>query len=295
MRIGERRRGTALGGVSAALVLVAGCGAPEGDEDGERKARAHRAREVAEAWEGSAAAEAWRTGYHPVEVAVQLPRGGLRGAADGRAYEERDFVLRGEVPAKRPERGPVEWAQGASLERPLAGAKESYEALAGGGRGENAPLVVTGAARGELRLATSRGPATVPAWLFRLEGYDTPLRWAAVTPSPLPRSPVARSAELPPYQVDRVVATSRDRRAVTVIASHGACDDGAVVQARESRGSVVLSASVKGRETEESCTKQAVEQRVTVRLERPVGERVLLDGYTGQPIRYAGARGSRPS
>lgn len=79
---------------------------------------------------------------------------------------------------------------------------------------------------------------------------------------------------------------------MTVIALHGACDDGAVVEALESRGSVVLSGSVRGQEPG-NCTKQAIEQRVTVKLECPVGERVLLDAHTGQPLPYAGPRDPR--
>ncbi|MFE7886343.1 hypothetical protein ACFU3J_21940, partial [Streptomyces sp. NPDC057411] len=54
------------------------------------------------AWEGSAAAEAWRTGYHPVEAAVRPPRGALRDAADERAYEERHFAMGGKLPAQQP-------------------------------------------------------------------------------------------------------------------------------------------------------------------------------------------------
>ncbi|MGW9323496.1 hypothetical protein [Streptomyces koyangensis] len=291
MRAAGRMSGKAVAAlVVGCLAGVAGCGSPDADESGEREARADRAQAVAEAWEGSAAAEAWRTGYHPVEVAVRPPRGGLRGAADERAYQERHFALRGRLPAKRPADGTVRWGEGDSLERPVQGPAESYQALVARGGGEGAPLTVTGVERGEMRLATTRGPATVPAWLFRLEGYDAPLSWAAVTPSPLPRSPVARTGGAP--QVDRIVATSRDGRAVTVIAWHGACDDGAVVEALESRGSVVLSGSVKGQKPG-NCTKQAIEQRVTVKLERPVGERVLLDAHTGQPLPYAGPRGPR--
>ncbi|MFI1311178.1 hypothetical protein ACH4TS_13550 [Streptomyces albidoflavus] len=284
----SRRAVAAL--VVGCLAGVAGCGSPDADESGEREARADRAQAVAEAWEGSAAAEAWRTGYHPVEVAVRPPSGGLRGSADERAYQERHFALRGKLPAQRPADGTVRWGKGDSLKRPVRGPAESYQALVAGGGGEGAPLTVTGVERGEMRLATSRGPATVPAWLFRLEGYDAPLSWAAVTPSPLPRSPIARTGGAP--QVDRIVATSRDGRTVTVVAWHGACDDGAVVEALESHGSVVLSGSVRGRKPG-NCTKQAIEQRVTVKLERPVGERVLLDAHTGQPLPYAGPRGPR--
>ncbi|RRQ69346.1 hypothetical protein CQW39_35715 [Streptomyces griseofuscus] len=48
---------------------------------------------VAKAWEGSAAAAAWRAGYHPMGEVVRLPRGGLRSQDDKRAFFDHDFVL----------------------------------------------------------------------------------------------------------------------------------------------------------------------------------------------------------
>lgn len=78
---------------------------------------------------------------------------------------------------------------------------------------------------------------------------------------------------------------------MTVIALHGVCDDGTEVGALETNGSVVLSASVRHREDTGYCTHQARMRRVTVRLERPLGDRVLLDAHTGKPILYRGLHG----
>ncbi|MER7001081.1 hypothetical protein ABT342_36255, partial [Streptomyces sp. NPDC000410] len=75
---------------------------------------------------------------------------------------------------------------------------------------------------------------------------------------------------------------------VTVVALHGVCDDGPAVDVLETGGSVVLSASVQDRKDSGNCTKQAKLQQVTVKLERPVGDRVLLDAHTGQPVLYKG-------
>lgn len=44
---------------------------------------------------------------------------------------------------------------------------------------------------------------------------------------------------------------------MTVVALHGVCDDGPVVDVLETRGSVVLSASVNYLNDEGDCTKQA--------------------------------------
>ncbi|WP_162929408.1 hypothetical protein [Streptomyces sp. YIM 130001] len=76
---------------------------------------------------------------------------------------------------------------------------------------------------------------------------------------------------------------------MTVIAVRGACDTGAQVDVLETRRSVVLSGSVEGHQDGGSCTKQAKQQEVTVRLERPLDERHLLDARTGRPLRHKGA------
>ncbi|WP_107097894.1 hypothetical protein [Streptomyces atriruber] len=288
-----------LAGVALSGVLVAaasGCGKEEAaPADGTDDALAGRARQVAEAWDGSASAAAWRTGYHPTGEAVQLPRGGLRGRADEQAFEDGRFVLRGELPGAGPGDGRVAWHGGKTLKRPLVGADESYGSLARS-RGAGKPqLTVTGVELGEMRLATSRGPATVPAWLFTLDGYASPLRQAAVLPSKPPRPPIGRAQGIPGLPLDRLVRTAADGRSVTVIALHGACDDGAVVDARETTGSVVLAAAVKDRQEGGLCTDQAKMQQVTVALDRPVGDRVLLDAHTGRPVPYKGMHGITPS
>ncbi|MEU1415917.1 hypothetical protein AB0D09_41095 [Streptomyces sp. NPDC049097] len=246
-----------------------------------------RARQVAAAWDGSEAARLWRTGYYPIGEAVQVPEDAFHDEADKQAYESGNFVLRGRLPAAPRKNGLVKWDGGGSLTLPLMEARQAYEAVARGGT--NAPqLPVVGAKLGEMTLATSRGPATVPAWLFTLDGYDTPLKWAAVRaskPPMLPIEPVAEgpSAALQPLQ--RLVGTARDGRSVTVTAGHGACDDGPAVDVLETDGSVVLSTSVVGTK-DGPCTAQLLSKRMTVRLDRPLGDRVLLDAFTGRPVPY---------
>ncbi|WP_206442406.1 hypothetical protein [Streptomyces boncukensis] len=295
-------------GLLAAVVLSAtglgvtsGCGnqqeadgsAQESDSD--REAQPHRARQVAAAWDGSPAAAAWRAGYHPMGDVVQLPRGGLRSRADEQAYEDRSFVLRVKLPATRPEDGRVAWAGGKTLTRPLEGADESYKALADEHAGERPHLTVTKVKLGEMTVATSRGPAVVPAWMFTLDGYDSPLKRAAVIPSKLPQPPIGRARDVPGPPLHHLVRIAADGRSVTVVALHGVCDDGPAVDVLETRGSVVLSPSVKHRKHEGHCTKQGKLQQVTAKLDRPLGDRVLLDVITGRPIPYKPERGPSPS
>ncbi|MFF8731734.1 hypothetical protein ACF073_35415 [Streptomyces sp. NPDC015171] len=280
---------------AAGLGAVSGCGSQKG-AGSDTETLAHRARKVASAWDGSTAAAAWRAGYHPMGEVVQLPRGGLRSQADKRAYQDHNFVLRGTLPDTRPKDGRVTWAGGGSLTRPLVGAIESYKTLAHGRTGGKPHLIVTGTKLGQMSVATSRGPAAVPAWLFTLDGYASALKQAAVIPSPLPRPPIERAHGVPGYPLDQLVDIAADGRSVTVVALHGACDDGPSVAVLETRGSVVLSGSVNhGKNDSGNCTKRARLRRVTVKLARPLGDRVLLDAHTGRPIPYKPSHGPSPS
>ncbi|WP_327350429.1 hypothetical protein [Streptomyces sp. NBC_01304] len=270
--------------LAAGVVVVAGCGS-EKESGGVADAPAKRARQVAAAWDGSTAGATWRAGYHPVGETVQLPRGGLRSQVDRRAYQSQNFTLASKLPSKAPKDGVVDWTSGKSLRRPLMGADQTYKALDRADVNEP-PLTVTGAKLGEMSVATSRGPATVPAWLFTLKGYTSPLKRAAVDPSQLPEPPIKPAHGLSDSQLaplDRLVRISPDKRSVTVIAFNGACDDGAAVDVLETDGSIVLSAFVKNPE-DGLCTTQAKEQKISVKLDRPVADRVLLDAHTGRPV-----------
>ncbi|MFI6341257.1 hypothetical protein [Streptomyces sp. NPDC050535] len=281
---------------TATAGAVAGCGG-ERAGSGARPDSA-RARAVATAWDGSEAAEAWREGYYPMGDSVQLPKGAFHDEDDKLAYLTRNFVLRGDLPAApgKDAHGQVRWENGSRLTLPLMGVEQAYEEVADGG-GDGPHLTVTGAKPGRMTLATSRGPATVPAWLFTLEGYDTPLKLAAPIPSELPKPPIRTSrdvstAELAP--LDRLSEVSEDGRTITVMAFHGSCDDGPAVGALETDGSVVLSASVVGTK-DGPCTADMRSAKVTVKLDRTVGDRLLLDAFTGRPVPYGQPEGPSPS
>ncbi|KPI04343.1 hypothetical protein OK074_4660 [Actinobacteria bacterium OK074] len=272
--------------------LLVGCDSGSRSDDGQDpssspRQQAQRARQVAVAWRESAAVAAWRSGYHPVADAIRVPASGWHSKADERAYATRNFVLRGGLPADyNARRGKVIWGSGGSVARPLWGVGKAYRSFALN-RSAGARLTVTGARLGETTIATSRGTATVPAWLFTLEGYDSPLARVAVSPSPLPAQPIAAVREGSAGGLRRVgglVGTpDGGRAAVTVMASHGACDDGPVVRALETDASVVLYASVSGARSG-PCNASMSARPVKVALRKPLGDRVLLDALTGRPV-----------
>ncbi|PSM38380.1 hypothetical protein C6Y14_37315 [Streptomyces dioscori] len=256
-----------------------------------------RARDVSEAWSGSKAARIWRERYFPMDAAVQLPAGAFRNEADERAYATQNFELGGPLPSRSPKEGEVRWRGGGTLALPVSSARAAYEKLARG-RNSGPSLVVTGARLGTMTLSTSRGPAAVPAWLFTVRGYDTPLKRVAVAPSELPRPPVGPVEQTSDEQtsdfllpLSGIGPVSRDEAAVTLRAQHGSCDKGPQVAVLETADNVVFSAGVRDR-SDGPCTSEMRSKKVTVRLDRPVGDRMLLDAFTGRPVPYAAPPGS---
>lgn len=283
--------------LAALALLAAGCGTSASGAVGSDPApdTRPRARQVAAAWDGSPAAEAWRKGYYPMADAVQLPRDAFHDDADKEAYLTRDFELRADLPDSPRKDVKVTWEGGASLTLPLMGAREAYETL-DRGNGPTHSLTVTGVEFGETTLATSRGPATVPAWLFTLKGYDTPLKRVALTPSKLPKPPIGPAGDTADTLRDLhgLVDVAEDGRSVTVLATHGSCDDGPAVDVLETDGSVVLSGYVVGAE-DGPCTAERRAAEVTVELDRPLDDRVLLDAATGRPVPHGQPDGPSPS
>ncbi|GAA0905289.1 hypothetical protein GCM10009574_096560 [Streptomyces asiaticus] len=85
-----------------------------------------------------------------------------------------------------------------------------------------------------------------------------------------------------------------DGRSITVKATHGACDDGPVVKALETSESIVLYASVAGARSG-ACSSEMIEQSVRVQMRKPLGDRILLDALSGQPVPHGEPDGLSPS
>jgi hypothetical protein len=229
--------------------------------------------------------------------AIQPPESGWLTKADERAYKTENIFLSGDLPTTAITQGKVKWRNGDPLNRPLMEAKKAYQSFARTHNAERPRLTVTGAKLGETTITTSRGPATVPAWLFTVEGYDAPLKRVAVTPSKLPKAPIGPAQEGSAgglRSVTRLTGTAPDDRSITVRATHGACDDGPVVKVLETDKSIVLYASVAG-ERSGPCTAELIEQSVRVKLRQPLADRLLLDARTGRPVPYGQPNGPSPS
>jgi hypothetical protein len=307
---------TALVALSTAAVLAtAGCARPVGAPG---DAFPQRARDVAGAWQAAldgGAGEAWRTGLVPLQDLTLPPDRGLTD--DTRfAFASGWYHLAAELPAGTPAPGTVTFADRSTLPVPLVGAADAYAAIhqgdpppcsgpaatgpaasagaSGPGGSVGAParhtcvsLTVTAASLGTATLRTSRGPATVPAWLFTIAGLPAPVARVAIAGTAL--SPVPHSAASPLtgdqaralVPVQKLTAVDGTRLGYTI--GIGACDHNPAGVAYETADLVVVSGTVT-RSTGDPCPDLLKLQPVAATLAKPLGARVVLDAVSGQPL-----------
>lgn len=249
-----------------------------------------RMRQVADAWKGSAALDAVRKGFYPLaRFRTGLPKGAFLDTADKVAHLKGAYVATGTLPTGLP-KGEATWPDGVKRRADAVSAAAAVELL---GEGSNPPdgghtLKVTGARLGETQVATSRGPARIPAWLFTVAGYEAPFTYPALA---WPKSPKAPLAPLPRDDRRNAATTGGPDsvevrgRSLTVTLSHGSCVGAGVVKALETEESVVLAVSVLPMKEElgpdVACDLAMHTSRATVELKRPVGDRVLLEAHRG--------------
>ncbi|MER7760557.1 hypothetical protein [Streptomyces sp. NPDC097619] len=281
----------------AAGVTLAGCGElgagtrPEADRA--------RMKAVAVAWDGSAAARAWREGFHPLDDPVRLPPDAWHGSEDKLAFDEKRLVWEAGPTDGAVRNGTVRWKDGRRLEVRLTHPGSALELLpgadapAGTGAPGAQPLRIKAFRLGTREVRTSTGPATVPVWSFTLVGYEEPLTKVAVERSSPPSGPIG-SVD-PNMSGNGLELVSAEGRTLTVRAGHGSCDRGAKVDVLETAETVVLAGSViLSSDPGADCDSALRMQTLTVKLSRPLGLRVPLDAYSGEPLTIAPFYG-RPS
>jgi hypothetical protein len=275
---------------------------------------ARRAAEVADAWRPG---PAWRSGYVPLDEATVLV--GDPGFTD----ETKQAFLNGwyrdqiPLPASRPADGTIRFPDGV-LRVPLVSAADAYAQLhqadpppcegrpmdpgprrpKGGPTIEPGPdgwattsapspcvpLTVTGVTLGSASVRTSRGEASVPAWLFTVEGLRAPVARLAVAPSAVGAVP---EGVAPTGRPDDGVLAATDLRAVQgnrvdYRVGAGACDGQPTPLVLERDDVVVLGAGVL--RATGPCTMELVLKPVTVTLKAPLGARAVLDVASGTPL-----------
>jgi len=304
------------------LLGVAGCAAPgtgPGAPDtgaGDAAVRAEferRAAEIVAAWTASPAAAAWHEGFVPLQDLTVLPGGDLPEEVKQAAFAGW-YTTDLDLDRERPAAGEVAFDDGTTLAVPVAAAAEAWDAIHQGqpdcpsppppapsptvGADPDTPtsdqpvpcivLTVTGVEAGTVTVATSRGPARAPAWLFRVAELDEPVARIAVAPEAVvevPRSPMPTF----PYHEGLATATvlvAHDGAELTYRVGVGACDEPPEPLVYETPDVVVVGGSTRLQPGVTACTDQLLVEPVTVTLEAPLDGRPVLSA-AGEPLAFA--------
>ncbi|GAA2523635.1 hypothetical protein GCM10010201_22510 [Pilimelia columellifera subsp. columellifera] len=340
------RRLAALG-VGLAVTAVGACAQPT--DSGSRPSDPAetrfgvRAEALAQAWRQAGGAATWTTAFIPLQ-GLTVPSQGLRFDPETRqAFEAGWYRLGAVLPAPTPGSGKINYLDGAQQQVALVPAAAAFGQLDAGepagclvpqlglpGAGVASPqpsaanptkpcaaaLTVAAVRLGTVPLATSRGLADVPAWLFTIKELGGDVARVAVAPTaitavpPLPTDepdaadpavapPAATPGTSPPaatptaaspvatpsggqqsvvLPVDRLASVNG--RAVAYEVAGSACDKNVRPVWHES-GDVVVLGALADRDSG-VCTKQLVLHKVSAELDGPATGRTLLDGGGGR-------------
>ena len=260
------------------------------------------ARREASAWPNSPLGKIWKNGLVvPLDDDLSSgPSGGFPSAEAKEAFGNGNLVFTGPPPSGAPA-GIVTWPDGSRMRVPVLSEAQAFNVLKNntGGRCPScvtAPLAVTAAKPATMRVPTSRGTASVPAWSFTLRGVSTPVIQAALPPGSYVteysfRAPAEQLGPLGKGFVAASEATpSADGRTLTLTLAGSSCDPlrgklestwGGLVA--EVGGMVVVGGWTHNAHPNAPCVTDLMGRTVTVQLAKPLGDRVILDAATGWP------------
>jgi hypothetical protein len=254
------------------------------------------ARQEAVAWARSPLAKAWRTGLvvlSPEDELSSGPSGGFPSGQDKEDFINGDLVFTGPAPSGAPA-GVVSWPGGSTMKVPVLSEARTFSELTSSRQCPSCattPLDVTAATPTTLEVGTSRGIAKVPAWAFTLKGVSGPVIQAAlppgsyVTPGSKGSPSAVRLAALgKAFTGAGTAAVSADGRTLTLRLFGGPCDATWGGLATEADGAVVVGGWEVDPNPNVPCAAIGVSHTTTVRLPAPVGDRVIIDASTGQPV-----------
>lgn len=300
----------------AMLLILAGCAqpgepaAPALSPDHRDEVFQQRATEVAQVWQAASRPD-WRTGYVPLQDPTVVPADATFGEETKQAFLAGWYREQVPVPAAVPADGTITFPDG-TLTVPLVGAAEAYRQLDQGdpppcpgrpaqpppsptGTGPDGtvsgpaatactPLTVSKVELGTATVRTSRGEATVPAWLFTVDELATRIARVAVAPGAtgaLPEPP-APSGRLPEGLVGAQDLVAVDGGKLGYRLGVGACDTQVTPLVREQDDLVVVGGTAV--RSDGVCTDQLLLHEVTVNLDKPLGARTVLDAASGRPL-----------
>lgn len=298
--------------LSTAACARTGNGQPVGDPASDFR---QRAVESIAAWNVSGVTEQWKHGFVPLE-GLTKPVGDPKFTDTTKyVYAAGWYRLGVDAPTPRPEPGHITFPDGSTMTVALQGAPDAYRQLDQG----DAPacptgptpdptptptstpddpngtisspvipepcvnLTVTRIDLGTVKLLTSRGLATVPAWLFTIPMLSVPIARVAVSPSVIAEVPTVGNTL--PYLRNLTAVqdlVSVDGDTVTFRLGVGSCDYDIKPLVYETSGAIALGGSF--RTHNGACDAMLRLQPETVTLTAPVGDRVILDALNGNPL-----------
>ncbi|MBL7257543.1 hypothetical protein [Paractinoplanes lichenicola] len=210
------------------------------------------------------------------------------------------FRASGEMPAAPRQTGEVVWGSGARLALPLISAREGLRLMAADNRcSECTPHPVTGARLGTMRVMTTRGEATVPAWEYTLAQTKMRILRAAVdSGTPVQVDPPAGNPDDIPHGAAAEAARPDGLRLTVKFTGsrEGAdkpCGADYTAEAVESERAVAVliqerpydgpPPSVPAGSTH-ACMLVGYMRTVTVTLSEPLGGRAVIEVQQGQPV-----------
>ncbi|WP_446218639.1 hypothetical protein [Micromonospora sp. IBHARD004] len=279
------------------VALVGGCGAtgsgPGGDDLGRLRQQAH---DALTRYDQAVLDAGGAQGFVPVgELTGQL---GDWEPANG--DNNKQALLAGRVfpatalPTAGQPTGKVVWENGRTQPVPLMSAEEALAQLRAAG-GEDCgcvPLEATAARLTTVRIPTTRGPATAPAWEYTLKGTAVRLTRIAVAPSAaIVVTPPAWGPEYPHggLAIESATGTTTSQRlTVAFTGSPGPgsqpCGVDYSAEAVESVNAVVVIVIEHRHADGEACGDIGARRTATVDLAQPLGERAVLEVQQGMPV-----------
>lgn len=275
--------------VAVAIVRESG---PTGPDHAEaRSLFESRGREVAAAWQ-AIPSDVQRGGFVPLQALTVEPAG-IPEPLDIFMFNVA-YWLRTEPPSQ-PTQGQVRFADGESMAVPLAPARQAFSEINKGACPADRPLLepgqpdpsgnacyalpVTDVRLGEVPVQTTRGPATVPGWLFTVPGLPAPVARVAVSPEGITERPEPALA-LMSSRLETVVHGPMVVDHVDGATVHfwfdKACDQVVGAVAYETADVVVLGVQVEPPRRGTTCPAVIVPSQISVTLAAPVGHRLLL-------------------
>jgi hypothetical protein len=293
--------------VAAAIVLISittAC-SRRGAAADVRPAFEARAKAVAEAWRPTVTAPSWASGLLPLQ---NLTVASGLGDDARQALTQGWFTTGVRLPQVRPAPGRVVFSGGAPLVVPVISAREAFDEMqveeppAGGGLQPSVPqpvgsgpdtsvagqvagpaprLTVTAAKLGTTTVLTSRGTATVPAWIFTVAQSPEPIARVAVAPTAIRPIPDVRAPEASVTFAAAHRLTGVDGARLDFTIGIGACQDGPGGLVHETDHVVVLGGDP-GTSTARECIGSLKYQPVSVTLTSPLGARPVVDAASGR-------------